>query len=132
MRRITIGIAAIMLAFPGSIYGGVSLGQQATSSCSTSGTVMLQGIPAAKEDLIPSLGRAIAGYGRQAKVSDCTIALTCVSMDSGEQSLELARQQCVVVRDRLVSSGFVKESIATTRKGPGGGLVAGAVYLTVQ
>ncbi|GLQ57946.1 hypothetical protein [Devosia nitrariae] len=132
MNRVMIGIAVTLSVLGGIAFGEAVLAQESQSNCSISGTAVLQGIPDTKDGLAPSVGREIAGYGRQAKASDCSISLVCVARDGGDTSREFARQQCVVVRDHLVSAGFAKANISTSRKNPGGSFAAGAVYLSVQ
>ena len=112
--------------------GPVWAQQPGSSTCATPGAVVLANIPANKDDLIPSVSSQIAGYGRQAKVSNCTISLVCVAIDGSDAARDVATKQCVVVRDRLVKAGFAKDLIETARKSPGGGMAPGMVYFTVQ
>ena len=102
------------------------------AACATPGTVMLSGIPTKRSELVPSVGREISGYGRQAQVSNCLIELVCVATDSSDAARDIASKQCVVVRDQLVRSDFKKDNIDTSRKNPGNGRVAGMVYFTVK
>jgi hypothetical protein len=131
MKRIILGVAAAVSLFGAISAGGSAFAQEAASSCSISGTAMLQGIPDTRDAVVPSVGKTIAGYGLQAKAAGCTIALVCVGDDNSEASRDIARQRCVVVRDQLVAGGFTKADIATSRKDPGGDYAAGAVYLSV-
>lgn len=132
MNRVIFGAAATLAILGGLVFGGAAFAQGAQSNCSISGTAVLQGIPDTKDGLVPSVGREIAGYGRQAEAANCGISLVCVATDGGDASREFARQQCVVVRDHLVSAGFTKANISTSRRDPGGSFAAGAVYLSVQ
>jgi hypothetical protein len=114
------------------VGGGVASAQaqETPSTCTTSGTVALTGIPPVGADLVPSQGRLIAGYGRSAKSGGCKISLVCIATDGSDPAREVARQQCVVVRDRLVRSGFTKADISTSRQNPGNGMTAGTVYFS--
>lgn len=109
-----------------------SVQAQEASSCATPGSIVLRDIPPVRADILPSLQREIAGYGRAARVGGCKIDLVCVATDSGEAAREVARQQCVAVRDTLVKSGFTKSDIATSRQNPGNGRPAGVVLFSVQ
>lgn len=114
------------------LVAGVSTVQaQEASSCATPGSITLRDIPPVRSEIVPSTQREIAGYGRAAKVGGCKIALVCVATDSGEAAREVARQQCVAVRDTLVNSGFTKADIATSRQNPGDGRPAGVVLFSV-
>lgn len=124
---------AIVVAVAGlGIGGGVvaPMAQEAASTCTTPGTAPLTGIGTNARELAPSQGRLISGYGRAAKVGTCKISLVCIAMDGSEAARDVARQQCVAVRDALVWGGFVKADIATSRQNPGGGMAAGTVYLS--
>lgn len=126
-------LVALMVVVAGfGVGGGVASvqAQDAPSACAAPGTVALTGVPAVGADLVPSQGRLIAGYGRAAKAGECKISLVCIATDGGDAAREVARQQCVVVRDRLVRSGFVKADIATSRQNPGNGMTAGTVYFS--
>jgi hypothetical protein len=131
MKHLVITFAAVSFLSLGFI-GGTALSQEPVSSCATSGTALLENIPRAKEQLLPSVARALNGYGRQAKVSNCTVALTCVGNDASEQSREVSRDRCVVVRDQLVRAGVEKSTIEISRENPDGNNKAGAVYLTLR
>nr|MBF0685017.1 hypothetical protein [Pseudomonas sp.] len=124
---------AVIFAVAGLALGGSIVGlqaQEATSACTTPGTAPLAGVTDNARSLIPSQSRLIAGYGRGAKVGGCKISLVCVATDGSEAARELARKQCVAVRDSLVWGGFVKGDISTSRRNPGGGMAAGMVYLS--
>jgi hypothetical protein len=116
------------------VFGANFSGAQAqeASSCATPGSISLRDIPPVRADIVPSRQREIAGYGRAAKIGGCKIALVCVATDSGEAAREVARQQCVAVRDTLVNTGFTKADIATSRQNPGNGRPAGVVLFSVQ
>ncbi len=124
---------AVMVAVAGLGLGGGAVSvqaQEAASACTTPGTVPLTGIGQSREDIVPSQGRLISGYGRAAKVGGCKISLVCVATDPSDPAREVARQQCVAVRDTLVRSGFVKADIETSRQNPGDGRTAGTVYFS--
>jgi hypothetical protein len=106
--------------------------QQAGGTCPTPGTAVLANVASTRDGLLPSLGREITGYGRQAQAGNCVIELVCVAVDSGDAARDVASKQCVVVRDRLVKAGFPKANIDTSRKNPGNGRMPGMVYFTVK
>lgn len=124
---------AVIVAVAGLGLGGGLAGvqaQEAASSCTTPGTAPLTGIGTNARELAPSIGRLISGYGRAAKVGGCKISLVCIATDGSDPAREVARNQCVAVRDALVWGGFVKADISTSRQNPGGGMAAGTVYLS--
>lgn len=110
-----------------------SMAQQSQGgACATPGTAVLANVPATRAQILPSMGRQIAGYGRQAIVGNCLITLVCVGTDKSDQARDVARGQCVAVRDYLVRSGFPKANIDTSRKNPGNGRAPGMVYFSLQ
>lgn len=111
--------------------GSTAQAQEGSTTCATPGSIILQGIPTLRTEVVPSKQREIAGYGRAAKSGGCKIDLVCIAMDSGDAAREVARLQCVAVRDLLTNSGFVKADIATSRQNPSAGKVSGGVYFTV-
>jgi hypothetical protein len=102
------------------------------AACSTPGTAVLANVAPAKADLLPSLSREITGLGRQAVAGNCLVELVCVAQDRSDAARDIASKQCVVVRDLLVKSGFIKANIDTSRKNPGSGRVAGMVYFSTR
>lgn len=124
---------AVIVAVAGlGVGGGVvaPMAQEAASTCTTPGTAPLTGVATSGREIVPSLSRLIAGYGRAARVGGCKISLVCIGTDGSEAAREVARNQCVAVRDSLVWGGFVKADISTSRQNPGGGMAAGTVYLS--
>ncbi|MBE7731961.1 hypothetical protein [Devosia faecipullorum] len=131
MKR-AISVLAIVASLFTLAGASAVLAQDGSTSCATPGSIVLQNIPPSRSQIVPSQQRDIAGYGRSAKMGGCKIELVCVATDSGDAAREIARLQCVAVRDTLTGSGFVKADIATSRQNPGNSRVAGAVYFTVH
>ncbi|WP_193335472.1 hypothetical protein [Devosia beringensis] len=123
---------AVLVALAGLGFGGVMgvAAQEPAQNCTTPGTASLAGIPADPKKIMPNQSRLISGYGRGAKRGTCKISLVCIYADGSDAAREVARQQCVSVRDSLVRGGFTKADISTSRQGPGNGMSANTVYLT--
>ena len=90
-------------------------------------------IPQVKEELLPSVRKQLAAAGLRAKMTDCTVKLVCVGTNGSDAAREIAGAQCSVAKDAIYrgarSPSWPRGNIKVSRKGPGSGLVAGAVYV---
>jgi hypothetical protein len=106
----------------------------APSACRTPQLIAsFPNIPQVKEDLLPSVGKQLAAAGLLAKTSDCTVKLVCVGTNSSDAARQIAGAQCGVAKDAIYrgarSPSWPRGNIKVSRKAPGNGLVAGAVYV---
>jgi hypothetical protein len=130
MKKTIIAMAILAALGLGAGISGAHA-QEAASTCTTPGSVSLADIPTSRTEILPSQQRLIIGYGRAARAGGCKISLVCIATDSGDAAREVARSQCVAVRDTLTRGGFVKDNIITARENPGAGKTAGAVFFSV-
>ena len=130
--------ALVAAALSFSFGTGSAVAQDSgVSTCPNPGLISrLSNISSNKDELLPSVGKELAGIGLLARRTGCVIQITCVTTDGSDAAREVAGGQCDAVRERLIAGGSTpswgRDKFLSGRKGPGDGLTAGYVYIYFQ
>ena len=109
--------------------------------CATPGSVIFDGIPESRDDIIPSEHRQISGLGRLAFVNHCSVVVTCVSDPSfGEEAKSIRDRTCAAVRSTLsafesrnsVRSRIARSSYSIVKVPAGPKWAAGTVTIRLK
>jgi hypothetical protein len=132
-------VAGFLVVGLSSGFGAVAAqAQEVTpSTCATPGKVgQFMGIPTDGDQILPSVRRALANIGLQARTNGCGVKIICIRTDNSDAAKEVAGQQCATAKDAVYRGGrspsWPRNSIDVSRKGAGDGMQATGVYVFLR
>jgi hypothetical protein len=134
---IKAGLFALVVAASASL----SVGTQAQEvACSSSGSMVFNGLAERRAEIVPSVHRQLSGLGRLAAANNCSIIITCASDPAnGKDANSIRNRQCSAARQaigmferRSDVRRTLTDSYEIQRVSAGKGAAAGQVIVTLQ
>lgn len=132
-----VALLALVLAM-GSASVGAAQAQEAL--CSSPGSMAFNGLAERRADIVPSVHKQLAGLGRLAAVSNCSVVITCAGDPvNGKDANSIRNRQCSAARQALAmfqssrdARRKLTDSYEIQRVSAGKGVAAGQVVVTLK
>ena len=109
----------------------------AQSTCTNPGRVAaFTNIPAGGENVLPSVGKQLAGVGLAARNAGCVAHAVCISADGSDAARTTASERCNSARAAMIRGGSTpswgRDKFTVSRRTPGDGMQANGVYIVFE